>query len=211
MPDNSTENLCQIIQYRTKQKNVGRAESVDKGWYSHSDLARAGSRFCSQGWRDKAGRKYYWCPGARATWQELEPWQRNLVPQGILFAVVQYPILCDPMDCSKPGFKVRSEEWYKHFSFFPSPTIQSFVGVSHETLTRNLLLRNMTAIICLGQFPGIPGGLRVKGDQTSLLVQRLRLCTPNAGGLSLIPGQGARSHVLQLRVHMLQLRPGASK
>ena len=41
---------------------------------------------------------------------------------------VQYPTLCDPMDCSKPDFRVRSEEWYKHFSFFPSPTIQSFVG-----------------------------------------------------------------------------------
>ena len=52
--------------------------------------------------------------------------------------------------------------------------------------------------------------------------------TPSAGGLSLIPGQGTRSHMLQLqflyaatkdlarrkegqRVHVLQLRPGAAK
>ena len=52
--------------------------------------------------------------------------------------------------------------------------------------------------------------------------------TPSAGGLGLIPGQGTRSHMLQLkflyaatkdvarrkegqRVHVLQLRPGAAK
>ena len=29
---------------------------------------------------------------------------------------------------------------------------------------------------------------------------------PNAGGLSLIPGQGTRSHILQLRVHRLKLK-----
>ena len=40
--------------------------------------------------------------------------------------------------------------------------------------------------------------------ETSLVVQWLRLCAPNAGGLGLIPGQGARSH-------MQQLRPSAAK
>ena len=38
------------------------------------------------------------------------------------------------------------------------------------------------------------------------MVQWLRLCALSAGGPGLIPGQGARSHVLQLRVHMLQLK-----
>ena len=38
------------------------------------------------------------------------------------------------------------------------------------------------------------------------MVQWLRLCAHNAGGLGLIPEQGARSHILQLRVHTLQLR-----
>ena len=33
----------------------------------------------------------------------------------------------------------------------------------------------------------------------SLVVQELRLCPPNAVGPGLIPGQGSRSHVLQLR------------
>ena len=41
---------------------------------------------------------------------------------------------------------------------------------------------------------------------TSLVVQWLRLCAPNAGAVGLIPGQGTRSHMLQLRVDMWQLR-----
>ena len=32
-----------------------------------------------------------------------------------------------------------------------------------------------------------------------MVVQWLRLCAPNAGGRGLIPGQGNRSHVLQLK------------
>ena len=40
---------------------------------------------------------------------------------------------------------------------------------------------------------------------TSLVVQWLRLCS-NAGGLGSIPCQGTRSHVLQPRIHMPQLK-----
>ena len=55
--------------------------------------------------------------------------------------------------------------------------------------------------------------------ETSLVVQWLRLHAPNAGSLGLIPGQGTRSHMMQLRVCMLQLeearmqqqRPNAAK
>ena len=36
--------------------------------------------------------------------------------------------------------------------------------------------------------------------------QWLRLCTPSAGGPGSIPGQGTRSHMLQLRVCMPQLK-----
>ena len=53
---------------------------------------------------------------------------------------------------------------------------------------------------------------------TSLVVQWLRLHAPNAGGLGSISGQGTRSHMVQLRVHMpqqrsrvLQLRPSEAK
>ena len=41
---------------------------------------------------------------------------------------------------------------------------------------------------------------------TSLVVLRLKLHIPNAGGPGLIPGRGTRSHLLQLRVSMLQLK-----
>ena len=41
---------------------------------------------------------------------------------------------------------------------------------------------------------------------TSLVVQWLRLCAPNAGGQGSILGKGTRSHMPQLRVHMLQLK-----
>ena len=42
--------------------------------------------------------------------------------------------------------------------------------------------------------------------RTSLMVPWLRLCTPNAGDSGLIPGQGTRSHMSQLRVHTPQLK-----
>ena len=46
---------------------------------------------------------------------------------------------------------------------------------------------------------------------TSRVVQWLRFCAPNAGGLGSIPGQGTGFHMLQPRVYMLQLRPGTAK
>ena len=41
---------------------------------------------------------------------------------------------------------------------------------------------------------------------TSLVVQWLSLCTPNAGDVGKIPGQRTRSHIPKLRVHMLQVK-----
>ena len=46
---------------------------------------------------------------------------------------------------------------------------------------------------------------------TSLVVQWLALCVPNAGGPGSIPGQEARSHIPQLRGHKLQLTPSTTK
>ena len=40
--------------------------------------------------------------------------------------------------------------------------------------------------------------------RNSLVVQWLRLCAPNAGGLGSIPGQGTRSHTLQERSKILR-------
>ena len=42
--------------------------------------------------------------------------------------------------------------------------------------------------------------------RTSLVVQWPRLPAPKAGGLSSIPVQGTRSHMIQPRVHILQLK-----
>ena len=44
-----------------------------------------------------------------------------------------------------------------------------------------------------------------------MVVQWLRLGAPNWGSLDSIPGGGIRSHVLKLRVHILQRRPGTTK
>ena len=41
---------------------------------------------------------------------------------------------------------------------------------------------------------------------TSLVVQWLRFCASSGGGPGSIPGQGTRSHMLWLRVHMLKLK-----
>ena len=46
---------------------------------------------------------------------------------------------------------------------------------------------------------------------TSLVVQWLRFQAPRPGGPSSIPGQGTRSHMLQRRVHVPQLRLGTAK
>ena len=47
---------------------------------------------------------------------------------------------------------------------------------------------------------------RIISIRTSLVVQGPRLPAPNAGGLGLTPVQGTRSHMIQPRVHILQLK-----
>ena len=49
------------------------------------------------------------------------------------------------------------------------------------------------------------GKLRMYIVSTSVVVQWLRLCAPNAKGPGSIPGQGTRFHMLQLRFCILQL------
>ena len=48
--------------------------------------------------------------------------------------------------------------------------------------------------------------IKRKGLGTSLVVQWLRLQATSAGGLGLISGWGARYYMLQLRIHMPQLK-----
>ena len=47
--------------------------------------------------------------------------------------------------------------------------------------------------------------------RTSLVVQGLNVCTPNAGGLGSNPGQGTRSQMPKLRGCVPQLRPSTVK
>ena len=62
--------------------------------------------------------------------------------------------------------------------------------------------------------------IKIESEGTSMVVQWLRLCPPNAGGPGSICGQGTRSHTLQLKTShattkvedcVPQLRPGAAK
>ena len=43
--------------------------------------------------------------------------------------------------------------------------------------------------------------IEIQRSGTFLVIQWLSLCTPNARGPGLIPGQGTRSHILQLSSH----------
>ena len=47
---------------------------------------------------------------------------------------------------------------------------------------------------------GLHSELKLYTHRTSPVAQWLRLCTPSAGGQGLIPGQGTRSCVLQLKI-----------
>ena len=63
-------------------------------------------------------------------------------------------------------------------------------------------------------FRNIPGGVAVKNPpaRTFLVFQWLRLCTPNARGQGLIPGQETRSLIAQLkRSYTWKLKPGTVK
>ena len=59
---------------------------------------------------------------------------------------------------------------------------------------------------CRSKVTGIIGKSQMAFVGTSLVVQWLRLQSPNAGGPGLIPDQGTRSHMPQLRVPMLLLK-----
>ena len=48
--------------------------------------------------------------------------------------------------------------------------------------------------------------IKIFRSGTSLVVQWLGLCTPSAGGLGSIPGQGAKSRVQQLRPSAAKLK-----
>ena len=91
----------------------------------------------------------------------------------------------------------RSGLWDSGCSQGPRPLPGSTKGLVQawgwNCLDQSLISHCQYLFLCLS----IPIG-------TSLVIQWLRLCAPNGRGLGSIPGQGTRSH-------MLQLRPSAAK
>ena len=77
----------------------------------------------------------------------------------------------------------------------------------HNKTLEKWIQQHIKRIIChaqVGFIPGIKEWFNIGKWGTSRVVQWLRLHTSNAGGLGLIPGQGTKSHMLQLRVCMPQ-------
>ena len=89
--------------------------------------------------------------------------------------------LCDPMDCSLPGSSVHGG----------SPGKNIGVGC-HALLHQQLLMMNkyMRNTFCSSEWPN---------KYFYLVVQWIRLCS-QCKDLGLIPDQGTRSHMPQLRV-----------
>ena len=73
-------------------------------------------------------------------------------------------------------------------------------GHKELDITEHLSKNNLWDFLNSSEFPS----LKPKEHRTFLVVQLLRFHTPNAGGPGLIPGQGTRSY-------LLQLRPGTAK
>ena len=105
------------------------------------------------------------------------------------------PTLIDPMDCSLPGssvrgiFQARVLEWGAIACLNPTKQYKSYKALKFQSVV------GMVARVLQKFLPG-----------TSLMVQWLRLCALNVGGLGSIPGQATRSHMLQLTVRTLQLK-----
>ena len=73
--------------------------------------------------------------------------------------------------------------------------LDELAGLSRRFMPQKKEVRNFCSRFFWAKEQSIFSLLR-----TSLVVQWLRLHIPNAGGLGLIPGQGSRSHMLQLRI-----------
>ena len=129
------------------------------------------------------------------------------------------------MDCSPPGPSVhgisqaRILEWVAiSFSMgSPQPRDQTWVScVSCISRVDSLPLCHLgSPIYILKMLKKINKQklhlIRVRRPGTSLEVHRLRRCTPNAGGLGSVSGQGLYPTCCSRDSHVPQLRPGAAK
>ena len=101
---------------------------------------------------------------------------------------VTWEIISKSLQSSNPNCLFSPISWC---SCLLTPPKSSHADHSGETLCLFLNTYNTLKCSCFG---------------TSLKVQWLGLSTPSVGALGLIPGQRTRSHMLQLRVHMQQLK-----
>ena len=120
-------------------------------------------------------------------------------PQGFFSHTVPPHILCFTIrgiPLKYWGFGSGPRQLSKSHEFFDVPT--------HIKVMLKLYGSLLSAIaLCLKKYTYVNLKIRY---WDFLVVQWLRLCIPNAGNKGLIPRQGTRSHMPQLRVHMLQLK-----
>ena len=104
------------------------------------------------------------------------------------------PTLCDPIDYSLPSVGFSRQEYWSGLPF-PSPGDLPDTRIQPRS-------PSLQADSLSSEPLGNPKKIFYKNPYfsgNSLMVQWLRLCSPDTGGLGLIPGQETRSHVSQLR------------
>ena len=139
------------------------------------------------------------------------------------------PILCNPLDCSTPGFLVLHP--LPEFAQTHVHRVGDAIQPSHPLSPLSppaLSLSQHQGPFPVSQFL-TSGGQSIGASAsvlpvnlqcwfpltqhltqcvcrrgTSLVVQQLRFWSPNTGGLGSIPGWGTRSHIKQLTVWMVQ-------
>ena len=107
-----------------------------------------------------------------------------------------------------------------HWRPFPiSATINQEIHLFQVTYGELVTWKNLTLLFQKLKYFTVLGisihndvNSKTESTGTSLVVQWLRLCAPNAGGVGLIPGLGTRFHMPQLKTsYKLKLRPSAAK
>ena len=115
-----------------------------------------------------------------------------------------------PWFCSRiqwPGWKSLWEPGYQQVQYWRVYDFRQCWNISAPTMIPHLkgiqwCFLIFTSLSC----SNLTDINQILGVGTSLVVQWLRLCTPNARGLDSLSGRETRSHVLQRRVLEVQLK-----
>ena len=107
--------------------------------------------------------------------------------------------LCNTMDCSLPGYSVhgilqaRVLEWVAIPFSRESSQLRGQTWISH-IVSRFFTLSHQGSPLSSQSYPIL--WLRIEIQRLPLVVQWLKLCTPNAGGLDSNSDQGTRPHAV---------------